>query len=197
MKDYRLEVKVKNNIFYKTMIKNKYYSLAELSRASGVSQNELSKIMNLKMSVYKVSKEGHEEMRPAYQKLCDFFYCEPEDLSPLAHLYDALYKNKTIKEIDIGEMETVLLDRQQTPDKLIEQQDLQKTISKALCGLTPREERVLRMRFGLDGSEPMTLEEVGKAFGVTSARIRSIEGKAIHKLKHPYRVKLLREFTYD
>ncbi len=59
--------------------------------------------------------------------------------------------------------------------------------------LTPREEKVLRMRFGLEDGNPRTLEEVGKVFGVTRERIRQIEAKALRKLKHPSRIKKLKE----
>ena len=55
--------------------------------------------------------------------------------------------------------------------------------------LTDREERVLRLRYGLDDDKPRTLEEVGKEFGVTRERIRQIEAKAIRKLRHPTRSK--------
>ena len=60
--------------------------------------------------------------------------------------------------------------------------------------LTPREEEVLRMRFGLIDGKPHTLEEVGKKFDVTRERIRQIESKALRKLRHPSRSKKLRDF---
>ena len=60
--------------------------------------------------------------------------------------------------------------------------------------LTPREEKVLRLRFGLEDGRPRTLEEVGKEFNVTRERIRQIEAKALRKLRHPRRSKKLRDF---
>ena len=71
---------------------------------------------------------------------------------------------------------------------------LHEQLEKLLEGLSPREATVLRMRFGLVDGRPYTLEEVGKEFNVTRERIRQIESKALRKLRHPSRSKLLRDF---
>lgn len=71
---------------------------------------------------------------------------------------------------------------------------LKENIEEVLSTLTDREARVLKMRFGLDGKRPMTLEEVGREFGVTRERIRQIEAKALRKLKHPSRRKKLQDY---
>ena len=71
---------------------------------------------------------------------------------------------------------------------------LKEELDSILKDLTPREERVLRLRYGLDDNRPRTLEEVGKEFGVTRERIRQIEAKAIKKLKHPTRRKKLGDY---
>ncbi len=60
--------------------------------------------------------------------------------------------------------------------------------------LTPREEKVLRLRYGIDDGKPRTLEEVGKEFNVTRERIRQIEAKALRKLRHPSRSRKLKDF---
>jgi len=67
-------------------------------------------------------------------------------------------------------------------------------LDEVLSTLTEREARVLKLRFGLDGSKQMTLEEVGRVFGVTRERIRQIEAKALRKLKHPSRRKKLQDY---
>ena len=74
------------------------------------------------------------------------------------------------------------------------QSNLKSATNKVLSSLTPREEKVLRMRFGIGMQSDYTLEEVGKQFSVTRERIRQIEAKALRKLKHPSRSKRLRSF---
>ena len=76
-------------------------------------------------------------------------------------------------------------------------QDILKTqLFQVIETLTPREQKVIRLRYGLDDSHPRTLEEVGKEFNVTRERIRQIEAKALRKLRHPNRSKKLQDF-YD
>jgi len=74
------------------------------------------------------------------------------------------------------------------------QSNLRETTTRVLASLTPREERIVRMRFGLGMNSDHTLEEVGQQFSVTRERIRQIEAKAIRKLKHPSRSRVLRSF---
>ena len=72
--------------------------------------------------------------------------------------------------------------------------NLQENIKKSLSTLTPREETVIRLRYGIDDHKPKTLEEVGAIFNVTRDRIRQIETKALRKLRHPSRTKTLKDF---
>jgi RNA polymerase primary sigma factor len=74
------------------------------------------------------------------------------------------------------------------------QSNLRETTTLMLASLTPREERIVRMRFGIGMNTDHTLEEVGRQFSVTRERIRQIEAKALRKLKHPTRSKVLRSF---
>ena len=73
--------------------------------------------------------------------------------------------------------------------------ELGKLVAEALADLTPREQRILRMRFGLGGASEHTLQEVGETFGVTRERIRQIEAKALEKLRRPDRARKLRTFV--
>jgi len=81
-----------------------------------------------------------------------------------------------------------------TPAQVVYQNMLRERMEEVLASLSPREARVLRLRFGLDEGRPYTLEEVGAKFGLTRERIRQIEGKALRRLRHPCRARLLREY---
>ena len=80
------------------------------------------------------------------------------------------------------------------PDEQATRELLKDQLDEVLDTLSPREKRVLQLRFGLDDGKQRTLEEVGKEFGVTRERIRQIEAKAVRKLKHPTRAKKLRDY---
>ena len=80
------------------------------------------------------------------------------------------------------------------PQAVAEASALQKIVGEALADLTPREQRILRLRFGIGGTTDHTLEEIGKEFGVTRERIRQIEAKALEKLRHPTRARKLATF---
>jgi RNA polymerase primary sigma factor len=81
-----------------------------------------------------------------------------------------------------------------TPDEQATRELLKDHLDEVLDTLSPREKRVLQLRFGLEDGKQRTLEEVGKEFGVTRERIRQIEAKAVRKLKHPTRAKKLRDY---
>jgi len=81
-----------------------------------------------------------------------------------------------------------------SPSQVVYDNMLHDRVEQALATLTPREARILRMRFGLGHDRVYTLEEVGQKFGLTRERIRQIEGKALRRLRHPCRARLLRDY---
>ena len=82
----------------------------------------------------------------------------------------------------------------EAPGKAADRAMVAQQINLALKSLTPREEKVIRLRFGLDDGRARTLEEVGKEFNVTRERIRQIEAKALRKLRHPSRSRKLKDY---
>ena len=112
-----------------------------------------------------------------------------EDLFPL-RLYD-LDVTRAVVEIPLAELppgdEIALLPSRE--DHAIAG-EMEEGVRRALATLTPREQTVIRARFGMDGEDPRTLREIGDEFGVQQERIRQIEAKALRKLRHPSRVRL-------
>ena len=82
-----------------------------------------------------------------------------------------------------------------SPSDLVSFAMLREQLISVLNTLTPREEKVLRLRYGIDDGRPRTLEEVGREFNVTRERIRQIEAKALRKLRNPARLKKLKDFV--
>jgi RNA polymerase primary sigma factor len=113
----------------------------------------------------------------------------------------SLVPEPTSLDVPIGEDgDATLGDLIEAPDAInphaaAELSALGDSVAEALSKLTPREERILRMRFGLGGMGEHTLEEVGQVFGVTRERIRQIEAKALEKLRHPSRARKLATFA--
>ncbi len=103
-------------------------------------------------------------------------------------------------ETPVGEDEDTELgsfvkdDTTPTPTQTAYQNLLRDKIEEVLSTLSPREARILRLRFGLHNGRPYTLEEVGQKFGLTRERIRQIEGKALRRLRHPRRARQLRDY---
>ena len=94
------------------------------------------------------------------------------------------------------ELKDVIIDEKSiSPFKLLENSEASHRIEEVLSSLTPREEKIIRMRFGIGEGSEHTLEEVGKFFNLTRERIRQIEIKALKKLRHPARSKVLREYV--
>jgi RNA polymerase primary sigma factor len=81
-----------------------------------------------------------------------------------------------------------------SPSQTTYENMLRERVDQVLSTLSPREARIVRLRFGLENGHPYTLEEVGHKFGLTRERIRQIEGKALRRLRHPCRARLLREY---
>src|SRR5210317_2314027 len=113
---------------------------------------------------------------------------------PLSSKYDVM-RLSTIESLNtLDEVSPVIVN-----DCLekVKRQELKEVMSTVLSSLTPREERVLRLRFGINLNKDYTLEEVGKIINVNRERVRQIEAKALRKLKHPSRSKELKHYLCE
>ena len=117
----------------------------------------------------------------------------------LFYLQDTFINLRSLDQ-PIGEdEETTLIEllppkEQDTVEEIVLQSELHEKLDEALNGLTEREKKVLKLRFGFEDGKKRTLEEVGKSFNLTRERIRQIEVKALKKLRHPRRSKKLKDF---
>lgn len=100
---------------------------------------------------------------------------------------------KEISMMSLSSKEVLALQAPEIDDA-IDADRLRETLLKSLGELSPREERILKMRFGLDDDPPMTLKQIGEEFNVGVERVRQIEKKALLKLRHPGRIKTLNPF---
>jgi RNA polymerase primary sigma factor len=97
-------------------------------------------------------------------------------------------------EEDASELGDFIVDETAlSPIQITERRLLRESLEQMLAALTPREDRVLRLRFGLNGDHAHTLKEIGERIGVTRERARQIEGKALRKLRHPRHRRVLRD----
>jgi RNA polymerase primary sigma factor len=148
-----------------------------------------------KVSSQLLHETGHE---PSPEEIADRLGLAPDKVREIIRVS----QEPVSLETPIGEEEDSHLgdflpdDDALAPDDAAANTLLREQLDNVLSTLTEREEQVLRMRFGLTDNRPHTLEEVGQYFKVTRERIRQIEAKALRKLRHPSRIKKLKDFGY-
>ena len=169
-------------------------ALAEQSRIVRLPLNKIG-------SINKINK--------AYAKLEQEFEREPnaEEIAEVLEITEAEVKESMknagrhismdaplIQDEDNTMYDVLKSDEAPTPETELLYESLRKEIDRAISTLTPREADVVRLYFGLNGSHPMTLEEIGEKFDLTRERVRQIKEKAIRRLKHTSRSKILKSY---
>ena len=143
-------------------------------------------------------RQMHQELErePTVDELAAKLQMEPDKVRDLLRLaLDPLSLDSPVGEEDESNLGDFIEDANvDGPADAATRAMLHEAVEQVLGELNEREQEIVRMRFGLDGSQAKTLEEVGKAFGVTRERIRQIEAKTLAKLRHPQRSQRLREF---
>ena len=153
--------------------------------------NKLARIqrqLTLELNREPSEEELAEKMHTTVDKIRDIYKISQEPVS----------LETPIGEEDDSHLGDFIKDeRNVSPEEYATNEMLKDEISKVLLTLTEREEKVVRLRFGLEDGKSRTLEEVGQMFGVTRERIRQIEAKALRKLRHPSRSRKLKDYMGD
>ena len=168
-------------------------ALGEQSRAIRIPSNMLELLSKVKKAKAELMQTNGTE--PSEKEIADHIGA---DLDKVQTVLDLAQVTTSLDTPVDDEGETCIGDliadntAENPLSKLLREANSQ-IIQSVLNTLPPREAEILRMRFGIDREKPMTLEEVGQHYGLTKERIRQVENKAIRKLRHPARAKLLRE----
>ncbi len=148
--------------------------------------------------LYRRAQEIEQErgVRPSPEELAEEMGVEPRKVQWMMRVsWQPLSLERPVGEEEDSELSSFIEDEQTpTPTDTAYHDMLRDKLEEVLTTLTPREVRILRMRFGLHNGESYTLEEVGRKFGLTRERIRQIEGQALRRLRHPSRSRDLRDY---
>jgi RNA polymerase sigma factor (sigma-70 family) len=192
MSEYRIDIKVRNNIILKKLEEKGYSCLGEFCRLNGMMSQVgvLGDILNMKKSP--LDSEGR--WRKSLENFCFILECAPMDLFTDAQMNTVLSTNKRSLQVKEAEMRFMIenVPEQKLLDEIISEDQRKINIDKVLKCLTPRERMVVEMRMGLgEYDHEHTFQEISDIFGITNERIRQIEAKAYRKLRHPLRSNIL------
>ena len=179
MNDYRVKITIRNERLLAAMEGMGYKSVAEFSRSQGLNGVKVNEIISGKIPP--LDREGNpkeltKEILEILNLTIEKAFTEKQLKGFKKHTFEVkIEEEKLLQIISPAKNQEI---------KVIEQ-EVKSKLSEILSTLTPREERIVRMRFGVGMNTDHTLEEVGLQFSVTRDRIRQIEDKALRKLKHP------------
>ncbi|PJF34354.1 MAG: RNA polymerase subunit sigma, partial [Candidatus Thermofonsia Clade 1 bacterium] len=148
--------------------------------------------------VYRALRQLEQELgrKPSVQEIAAHLHLDPRKVEWMLKVsWRPLSLERPVGEEEESELGNFIEDESvPTPTQSVYQSLLREKLEEVLSTLSPREARILRLRFGLQNGEQYTLEEVGQKFGLTRERIRQIEGRALRRLRHPRRSRHLRDF---
>ncbi len=148
--------------------------------------------------LYRVARQLEQEYgrKPTPDEIAKEMQCEPRKVQWMLRVsWQPLSLEHPVGEDEDSELGNFIEnDSELTPSQSAHDNLLREKIEEVLSTLTPREARILRLRFGLQNGRCYTLEEVGQKFGLTRERIRQIEGRALRRLRHPRRARQLRDY---
>ncbi len=169
-------------------------AIADQGRTIRVPVYMTDRIRKMYRILYKLEQElGHP---PSEEELADELDLDPKKVKWMLRVsWTPISLESPIGDDEESEFGMFVEDKgSPSPAQAVYYEMLRERINEVLSSLSPREARILRLRFGLDCDRPYTLEEVGQKFGLTRERIRQIEGKALRRLRSPRQARLLREY---
>jgi RNA polymerase primary sigma factor len=169
-------------------------ALAEQARIVRLPLNKIGSINKINKAFNKLEQQFQRE--PTVEEMANLLETRPEmveDAMAFSSIHISM--DAPLRDDDANDMYDVLLNNDSpSPDNELIDSSLRKEIERSLSTLGDREADILRYYFGLNGSQPHTLEEIGDEFGLTRERVRQIKEKAIKKLKNQYRNRLLKAY---
>lgn len=183
-KDYNIKLTIRNGPLMRAIRMRGYKSVSAFAKDVGLHASALYCYFNLRRApIYKSGRWSETVLRMA-----KVLRLPPDSLFPLQHLEQALEHNSGELEVSKEELSLLLeLPGPSDPEQLMIEADKLRVLDKMVATLPQRTQDILRMRFGLDGGEEMTLQQVADHYGLSRDRIRQIEATGLRKLKHPSR----------
>ena len=169
-------------------------ALAEQSRIVRLPLNKIGNINKINKAIAKLEQKN--ERPPTIDELAEELDMSPEDVKEsLKNAGRHISMDAPLVEGEDSNLYDVLrAGDMPNPDKELLQESLRTEIERALSTLNEREADVIRLYYGLNGNHPLTLEEIGETFGLTRERVRQIKEKAIRRMKHTSRSKILKKY---
>ena len=169
-------------------------ALAEQARIIKLPLNKIGSINKVNRAL--VELEQKFEREPTIYELADMLTLAPEDIKEaLRSSGRPISMDAPLTQDDDSSMYDVILSPDSPqPDRGLLNESLRREIERALSTLTPRESSIIRMYFGLNGKQPLTLEEIGEELDLTRERVRQIKEKALRRLKQTTRSKILKSY---
>jgi len=169
-------------------------ALAEQARIVRLPLNKIGSINKINRALSELEQKFERE--PSVDEISTALELAPNDIKEAMKCAGRhVSMDAPLTDGEDGDMYEVLLSKDNpTPDGILLNDSLRKEIERALSSLTEREANIIRLYFGLNGKHPYTLEEIGEEFNLTRERVRQIKEKAIKRLKHTTRSKILKTY---
>ena len=201
---YRVKVTVRNNLLLSAIEQAGYRYNTEFAKEIGFTSTRLGALIGLREAPIK--KDG--DFTHMAKKIMEVLGAAPSDLWTVEQLNMKLKKNtsedffntETVQAIlggNVAQLEGSVYEESEKPEEVLNKKELKAELEKVLGTLTPREAKVLQLRFGLDGCGEHTLGEVGDMLNIGKERVRQIEAKALRNMRHPSRSTIFREYADD